>query len=168
MGHIPANVISKISVLLNNDCNASVSPCTICPLAKQYKLPVQISNSQALLPFELVQCDLWGPYRIPTYNGCKYFVTIVDDYTRHLWTILLPTKQHTIQSIRDFFVHVQTQFHTSIKTFRTDNGGEFMNHDLSSFFASHGTVHQSSCPSTPQQNGRVERKHRNLLEMTGL
>lgn len=127
---------------------------TICPLAKQCKLPFQMRNSQAVLLFELVQCDLWGPCGIPTCNDCKYYVTLVDDCNRTLWTILLPTKQHTIQAIKDFVVHIQAQFHTLIKVFHIDNRGEFMNNDLSSSFSSHGTVHQSSCPSTsPKKMG---------------
>lgn len=169
-GHVPFTVLSRIkdldikhSSLLKSE---TVSPCDVCPLAKQCKLSFPISTSHASLPFDLVHCDLWGPYRVPTCNGCKYFLTIVDDCTRGVWTILLPTKQHAIQSLKDFLVTVTTQFHTSVKCLRSDNGGEFMNHDLCQFLNSQGIIHQTSCPSTPQQNGRVERKQRNLLEMT--
>lgn len=44
--------------------------------------------------------------------------------------------------------------------------GEYVNTDLLAFFSAQGTIHQTTCPYTPQQNGRVERKHRNLLKMT--
>ena len=37
---------------------------------------------------------------------------------------------------------------------------------MSTLLQSLGIVHQSSCPYTPQQNARVERKHRHLLEMS--
>lgn len=100
------------------------------PLAKQCKLSFLVSTSHASFPFELVHCDLWGPYRIPTYNGCKYFLTLVDDCTRAVWTILIPTKQHAIQSLKDFVLLIHTQFpNSAIKCLRYDNGGEFMNHD---------------------------------------
>lgn len=33
------------------------------------------------------------------------------------------------------------------------------------FFVEHGILHQTSCPYRPQQNARVERKHRFILEV---
>ncbi|XP_010484995.1 PREDICTED: uncharacterized protein LOC104763305 [Camelina sativa] len=44
-----------------------------------------------------------------------------------------------------------------------DNGTEFM--CLTKFFAEQGIVHQTSCVGTPQQNGRVERNHRRVLNV---
>lgn len=46
--------------------------------------------------------------------------------------------------------------------FGSDNGTKFFNKDISPFLSSHGILHQSSCVHTPQQNARVERKHRHL------
>ncbi|XP_010463092.1 PREDICTED: uncharacterized protein LOC104743742 [Camelina sativa] len=46
---------------------------------------------------------------------------------------------------------------------RSDNGTEFL--CLSSFFREKGIVHQTTCVGTPQQNGRVERKHLHLLNV---
>nr|GEV70905.1 putative reverse transcriptase, RNA-dependent DNA polymerase, Gag-polypeptide of LTR copia-type [Tanacetum cinerariifolium] len=31
--------------------------------------------------FELIQCDIWGGYRIPSYTHANFFLTIVDDYS---------------------------------------------------------------------------------------
>ncbi|CAL9000930.1 unnamed protein product [Prunus brigantina] len=59
---------------------------------------------------------------------------------------------------------VQTQFSTKIQFLRSDNGGEYVNHDFVSFFQDNGLLHETTCPYTPQQNGVAERKNRHILE----
>ncbi|GKE64351.1 pyridoxal 5'-phosphate synthase-like subunit PDX1.2 [Tanacetum coccineum] len=59
--------------------------------------------------------------------------------------------------------------HTSVsklqpKVVRSDNGTEVVNKTCASFFQAHGVLHQRSIAHNPQQNGRVERKHRHLLD----
>lgn len=68
--------------------------------------------------------------------------------------------------VTQFTAYVKTQFHVSIKFFRSDNGWEFINRYLCHLFLEHGLIHQTSCPNTSKQNGRVERSHRHLMETT--
>ncbi|XP_015160329.1 uncharacterized protein [Solanum tuberosum] len=35
--------------------------------------------------FDLIHVDLWGPYSTSTFDGNKYFLTIVDDFSRLTW-----------------------------------------------------------------------------------
>ena len=56
------------------------------------------------------------------------------------------------------------QFGKHVKIVRSNNGTEFT--CLGSYFREHGVVHQTSCVGTPQQNGRVERKHRHILNVS--
>ena len=48
---------------------------------------------------------------------------------------------------------------------RSDNGIEYFNESLSTFFTQNGIIDQSTCVDTPQQNGVAERKNRPLLEV---
>lgn len=66
--------------------------CNVCPLAKQTRLPFSISSSVTSSVFELLHCDIWGPYSIESRSGARYFLTIVDDYNRFTWTYLLRFK----------------------------------------------------------------------------
>ncbi|KAI5313775.1 hypothetical protein L3X38_042951 [Prunus dulcis] len=59
---------------------------------------------------------------------------------------------------------MKTQFNAQIQILRSDNGGEFVNHDFQTYFQQHGIIHETTCPQTPQQNGVAERKNRHLLE----
>ncbi|GJR79245.1 cysteine-rich receptor-like protein kinase 8 [Tanacetum coccineum] len=74
--------------------------CDICPLAKQTALPFPSSIFHAKSNFELVHADTWGPYKSSTLNHCKYFLTLVDDYSRTTWTYLLSTKQHVPSTLK--------------------------------------------------------------------
>ncbi|KAL3355455.1 hypothetical protein AABB24_019499 [Solanum stoloniferum] len=140
--------------------------CTICPMARHAKLPFP-SNATTLSTkiFYLLHIDLWGPYNIPTHDNYKYFITIVDDYSRSTWTQLISCKTNTLQSIKNFTALVENQFNTTIKSSRTDNGLEFVNKETTVFLQEKGIIHQKTCPYTPQQNGVVERKHKYLLEV---
>jgi len=92
------------------------------------------------------------------------FLTLIDDFSRNTWTQLLQTKTQAESAIVNFYQMVETQFNCKIAMFRTDNGTEFVNASLLTFFASKGILHQRSIVGTPQQNGVAERKHRHLLE----
>ncbi|PKI71938.1 hypothetical protein CRG98_007666 [Punica granatum] len=48
---------------------------------------------------------------------------------------------------------------------RSDNGSEFMSRVIQDYFSDNGIIHHTSCTDTPQQNGRVERKHRHILNV---
>ncbi|CAA7042208.1 unnamed protein product [Microthlaspi erraticum] len=95
--------------------------------------------------------------------GSRYFLIILDDFSRALWIYLLPDKQQAPKSLKDFIAMVERQFGKRVKTIRSDNGSEFI--CLNGFFREHGILHETSCVATPQQNGRVERKHRHILNV---
>lgn len=59
----------------------------------------------------------------------------------------------------------KNQFKRDVRVIRSDNALEFDDSRCKDYFAKLGIVHQTSCVDRPQQNGRVERKHRNVLEM---
>ncbi|GJZ12978.1 putative RNA-directed DNA polymerase, partial [Tanacetum coccineum] len=99
-------------------------------------------------------------------DGFKFFLTIVDDYSRAVWVYLLKSKTEVGEYIESFIKLVFTQFGKKVKIVRSDNGTEFVNHHLSNLFNDLGIIHQTSCAYTPQQNGIAERKHRHLLNVT--
>lgn len=51
----------------------------------------------------------------------NYFFTIVDNYTRFVWNVLLIDKSCIFKAIHTFILMVQTQFGTKIKVVKTDN-----------------------------------------------
>jgi len=82
--------------------------------------------------------------------------------SKFLWVILLKTKSEVSCNVKIFIKLIDTHYHITPKFIRSDNGPEFLIHE---FYASKGIKHQRSCVETPQQNGRVERKHQHILNV---
>jgi len=99
---------------------------------------------------------------IPLIHGLKYFLTIVDHYSRYIWIFLLNQKFEVVKTLKNFVVFVQTQFEIAIKIIRSDNETEFF---MTNFFVNKEIVYQTSCVNTPQKNNIVERKHDHLLNV---
>ena len=159
LGHPSHSRIKLIQTIVPSISCIQESICLICPLAKQSKLPFLVSSSFSTSIFELLHCNVWGPMAINSISGSKFFLTIVNDYTRFTWVHLMQHKSQTSSKIQSFSNMVQTQFHTKIKCIRSDNGTEFHMRD---FFSAQGIIHRLSCVETPQQNSMVERKHQYL------
>ncbi|CAH9072861.1 unnamed protein product, partial [Cuscuta europaea] len=94
MGHPSPRVIRLLSVTQNKVSNSGNfnKSCDICARAKQTREIFTPSINRALHMFELIHCDVWGPYREPSTCGAYYFLTIVDDYSRAVWVHLMAGK----------------------------------------------------------------------------
>lgn len=147
--------------------NASevLQPCNVCPLSKQHRLVFPNSNTCEKHVFGLLHADIWGPYHKASLSGARYILTIVDDYSRALWTILLQSKAQVSTAIQELVKQLEKQSGEKVKKLRSDNGLEFVGNDCQKFFAEKGIIHQKSCAYTTQQNGVIERKHRHLLKV---
>ena len=57
--------------------------CESCQLGKHTRVsfPKRI-NQRTKSPFELVHINIWGPSRVESTLGFRYFVTFIDDYSR--------------------------------------------------------------------------------------
>ena len=89
IGHPSDKILKYVFDLANIDC----SKCEVCKLAKHTRLPFVISNSKSSQMFELVHSDVWGPAPVEFYNGFKYFVTFIDDFSRITYLYLLKNKK---------------------------------------------------------------------------
>lgn len=165
LGHPSMKVVRSLpgvasSSGLNKFCDED---CQVCFLAKQPRHSFPLSTNKASDLFDLIHCDIWGSYRVASSCGAHYFLTIVDDCSRATWVYLMVGKYEVGQLIKNFCAMVTTQFNKHVKVLRSDNGQEFL--CLKEFFAEMGILHQTSCVDTPQQNGRVERKHKHVLNV---
>lgn len=72
-------------------------------------------------------------------------------------------KGDALNAFKQFKLLVENQLDKKIITLQSDWGGEF--HSFTNFLQSEGIMFRQSCPHTFVQNGRVERRHRQLVEV---
>nr|GEV83664.1 retrovirus-related Pol polyprotein from transposon TNT 1-94 [Tanacetum cinerariifolium] len=131
-----------------------------CELGKAKRKSFQTKTTpSSKRRLQLLHMDLCGPMRVPSINGKKYVLVIVDDYSRYTWTYFLRSKDETPEVLIDFLRLVQRGLHAQVRIVRTDKGMEFLNKTLHAYFASEGILHQTSIARTPKQNGIVERRN---------
>jgi len=115
LGHMSCNKTKTISDLNILQHNVNHFICEVCPKAKQHRLLFPTRKSVSHSAFELIHVDTWGPYHTKTHIGHRYFLTIVDDYTRATWTHLMITKDEAMSLIKSFVVMAKTQFGAVVK-----------------------------------------------------
>ncbi|CAI5979531.1 unnamed protein product [Closterium sp. NIES-65] len=146
----------------NTDC----SPCEPCLLGKSARKPFSHEASRALGPLDEVHMDLWGPVRTPSLGGAVYVLSLIDDFTRRVWSFPLPNKESAIVAkvLRQWHKDVELECGRKLKAVRSDRGGEFLGEAVKAWKAEFGIKTQLSVADTPQQNGVVERWHRTMAE----
>ncbi|KAF7144201.1 hypothetical protein RHSIM_Rhsim05G0096000 [Rhododendron simsii] len=121
LGHLSNKSLRAISLCTEIMHFCSIDDCSICPLAQETRNPFPLSSINTKAPFELIHVDIWGGYHVPTLDGARYFLTIVDDYSRCTWVYLLNHKSDTRRFLTTFINLVETQFESCIKIIRSDS-----------------------------------------------
>lgn len=111
---------------------------------------------------------MWYPLaqslqRLSIFINCTFNFSELDSCD-----IFHKSKQHKLpftDILINFYNLIETQFGVKIKRIHSDNGTQFTNMSIQTFFKQKGIVHETSCVAIPQQNARVERKHRHILNI---
>ncbi|GKE61689.1 retrotransposon protein, putative, ty1-copia subclass, partial [Tanacetum coccineum] len=74
---------------------------------------------------DYVHSDLWGPSQVESLGGKRYFLSIVDDYSRRVWVYILRFKHEAFGKFKEWKQLVGNQTGRTVKKVRTDNGLEF-------------------------------------------
>ncbi|KAL1564721.1 Integrase catalytic domain-containing protein [Salvia divinorum] len=138
--------------------------CEDCILGKSKKLPFKKGKHTSKAALAYAHSDLWGPAQTLSEGGGRYFLSIIDDYSRKLWVYILKEKSDAFSKFKDWCAEVELEKGSTLKCLRTDNGLEFLSADFNKFCSDKGIKRHRTVPSNPQQNGVAERMNRTILE----
>ena len=113
----------------------------------------------------VVYYNVCGPFEVPFLGGNRFFVSLVDEFSRKMWTYLLKVKSEVFENLKKFTAMTEKQSGKKLKILRTDGGGEFNSREIEAFCTDKGILHEVTAPYTPQHNGVVERRNRTIMNM---
>ncbi|KAJ4715440.1 Retrovirus-related Pol polyprotein from transposon TNT 1-94 [Melia azedarach] len=141
LGHMSARgmqILSKWDLLCGHKVK-DLEFCEHCIFGKLHrsKFPKAIHRTKGTLDY--IHSDCWGPSRVESLGGHRYFVSMIDDFSRMTWG-------------------------RRSKGLRTDNGLEFCWSEFDEFCKNEGIARHHTVRDIPQQNGVAERMNQTLLE----
>ncbi|CAI5953480.1 unnamed protein product [Closterium sp. NIES-65] len=134
-------------------------PCLPCVEGRQRAAPHSSSFPPTTAPLQTLHMDVWGPARVRGQGQERYFLIVVDDYSRYTTVFPLRTKGEVpdvlIPWISRARLQLRERFRSEFPVLRlhSDRGGEFSSDLLAAYCAEHGIRQSFTLPASPQQNG---------------
>ena len=106
-----------------------------------HPLPFNKSEFYSTKPLELIHTDVYDLALITSVNHFRYYLILIDDYTKFTLMYLLKYKSDVFDIFKYFKAIVENQLNSTIKILRTDGGGEFTLNGFNHFYSTHGIIH---------------------------
>jgi hypothetical protein len=123
----------------------------------------QSVTHRATRSMELLHGDIYGPINPTTPSGNRYFLLLVDDYSRYMWIALLPSKDRAVAAIKHIQAVAEKKSGNSLGALRIDHGGEFTATHFTEYYVELDVRRELTSPYSPQQNGVVEKRNQTVM-----
>ena len=104
-----------------------------CVLANHNKTSFPSKKFTTIEKLEIVHTDLSGPTKTRGFYGERYFMILVDDFSRMMWVAFLIEKSEVFDKSKIFKNRVENEYGMKIKFLRLNRGGEFNSNDFKCF-----------------------------------
>ncbi|CAI7894218.1 unnamed protein product [Closterium sp. NIES-54] len=138
--------------------------CVPCVKGQQRAAPHSPEFPPTEAPLQTLHMDVWGPARVRGQGHERYFLLVVDDYSRYTTVFPLRRKGEVSEVLIDWIRAARLQPRESFSSdfpvlrLHSDRGGEFSSELLLAFCRAEGIRQTFTVPASPQQNGIAERR----------
>ncbi|CAI7736549.1 unnamed protein product [Closterium sp. NIES-54] len=145
-------------------------PCLPCVEGQQRAAP-HSSFPPTTAPLQTLHMDVWGPAHVNGQSCERYFLLVVDDYTRYTTVFPLRSKGRVVDVLIPWIRTVRLQLRERfgqdlpVLCLHSDRGGEFSSNLLRDFCRGEGILRSFTLPDSPQQNGIAERRIGLIMEV---
>ena len=96
--------------------------------------------------------DLAGPMETTSFDGKKYFLIIIDDYTQAIWVESLTLKSEVFTKVQGYIHQFKMGYRAQICGIMANNRTEFVNTEMNWYLKNKGIALYTSVPYTHEQN----------------
>ncbi|CAI5972303.1 unnamed protein product [Closterium sp. NIES-64] len=138
--------------------------CVLCVEGRQHAAPHSSQFPPTEAPLQTLHMDVWGPARVRGLGHERYFLLVVDDYSRYTTVFPLRSKGDVTEVLIDWIRAARLQLRQSfgldfpVLRLHSDRGGEFSSCLLRAYCRARGIRQTFTLPDSPQQNGIAERR----------
>jgi len=102
LGHVSEKGLIELvkQELLCGDRMERLKFCEHCVYGKACRAKFNAGQQRTKGTLDYVHADLWDPTKIPSHSGARYFLNIVDDYSRKFWIYIQKTKDEAFDNLR--------------------------------------------------------------------
>ncbi|OMO52289.1 Integrase, catalytic core [Corchorus capsularis] len=124
LGHHTSSTLHSVLNSFSLPCssNKHFSSSNVCSCNTSHRLPFSTSSVTGRGPLDVIYTDVWGPARITSDQGFKYYVAFVDLFTRYTWFYPMKFKYDVYLLFPKFKSLVENYFKTKIVTIFSDCG----------------------------------------------
>lgn len=108
--------------------------CEACVYGKHHRSSFENREEKSTKCGEIIHADVCGPMEENSLGGSRYFLLLKDDYSHFRFVYFMKHKSEAADNIKSLIKMAEKQHGHNIRIFRTDNGGEFVNDNLMTFF----------------------------------
>ncbi|CAI7874066.1 unnamed protein product [Closterium sp. NIES-53] len=138
--------------------------CVPCVEGRQHTAPHSSEFLPTEAPLQTLPMDVWGPARVRGQGHKRYFLLVVDYYSRYTTVFPLFSKGDVTEVLIDWIRAARLQLRESfgsdflVLRLHSHRGGEFSSARLGAICRAQGIRQTFTLPASPQQNGIAERR----------
>ncbi|CAI7872099.1 unnamed protein product [Closterium sp. NIES-53] len=138
--------------------------CVPCVEGRQCAAPHSSEFPPTEAPLQTLHMDVWGPARVRGQGHERYFLLVVDDYSRYTTMFPLRSKDDVTKVLINWIRAARLQLRESfgldfpVLRLHSDRGREFSSARLGAFCRAQGIRQTFTLPASPQKNGIAERR----------
>jgi len=113
-------------------------PCDACIAGKMVRAPCSASTVLPTRVLEVCHSDTAGPMAVPTPEGYRYLVNVIDGYSRYKAVVPIKEKGHAKMALMRVVNAWETKTEQRVGIIRTDDGKEYTGQEIDSWVAAKG------------------------------